>query len=219
MATSSEWIFWFNPLAQGEGDLDRTPPPPTVIPTSVSPALATAIQSASIFAAPDANSQVLGGISVGEHVPVLGRSTAGQWFYVLDGRGIEGFVYAPRFDWPGDFESLPVKTPTIRITPSIATPTTTTPYPPLEIELWGIAGTERCSVTMWYKSVFIQGRGGNGVYTYYWNGEKLAGPTSETHTFEMHTTGGAMIGAGKVVSGDGQEVERNLYIPAPDCAR
>ena len=150
---------------------------------------------------------------------MLGRSAVGQWFYVHDGQGVEGFVYAPRFDWQGDFESLAIVTSTVTTTPVTASPTATTPYPPLEMELWDIGGTEQCSRTMWYKSVFIQGRGGNGVYTYYWNGEKLAGPTSESYTFEMHTTGGAMVGTGKVVSGDGQVVERDLYIQVPDCAR
>jgi hypothetical protein len=162
---------------------------------------------------------VLGGISGGEQVPVLGRSVVGQWFYVRDDQGIEGFVYAPWFDWSGDFGSLPVKESTVTTTPPTATPTTATPPPPLEIELWDIGGTEWCSETMWYKSVFIQGRGGNGVYTYYWNGERLAGPTSESYTFEMHTTGGAMVGTGKVVSGDGQEVEQGLRITVPACAK
>jgi hypothetical protein len=90
---------------------------------------------------------------------------------------------------------------------------------PLEIDLWDLAGTESCSDGIWYKSVYIQGRGGNGVYTYYWNEEKLAGPICTGHTFVLHTTGGAMVGTGKVVSGDGQVVDHHLQIPAPDCAK
>ena len=84
------------------------------------------------------------------------------------------------------------------------------------MDLWDMSG--RCSGGTWYKTVFIEGHGGNGVYTYYWNGERVAGPTRESYTFEVHSTGGAIIGTGKVVSGDGQVVERELFIRAPDCA-
>jgi hypothetical protein len=179
------------------------------------PGLATAIQGAGIFAAPAANSQVLGGISVGERVPVLGRSAYGRWFYVRDDRGVKGFVYAPRFDWSGDYESLPVIVPSVTPVPAADTPPPEPSYSALEMDLWDISG--RCSGGKWYKSVYIQGRGGNGVYIYYWNGEKVAGPTGEDYSFEVSGTDGAMIGTGKVVSGDGQVVERKLYIRPPDC--
>jgi hypothetical protein len=189
-------------------------PTPTLTPTGTLPALATANIGASIYAAPASNSQVLGGISAGERVPVLGRSVVGEWFYVRDDQGVEGFVYAPRFDWPGDYESLPV-VPSGKPEPGPYTPPSGPPYPALEMDLWDISG--RCSAGKWYKTVYIQGHGGNGVYTYYWNGKKVAGPTSEDYSFEVESTGGAMIGTGKVVSGDGQEIERKLYIRPPDC--
>ena len=86
------------------------------------------------------------------------------------------------------------------------------------MDLWDLPDTEKCEGGVWYKSVFIQGHGGNGVYTYYWNGEKLVGPTGERYTFEVHSTGGAIIGTGKVISGDGQQIERDLYVRAPACA-
>jgi outer membrane protein assembly factor BamD (BamD/ComL family) len=198
--------------------LTGTPTPtPAPTPTGTVPDLATAIQGASIFAAPAANSQVLGGISAGEHVPVLGRSAHGRWFYVRGDRGVEGFVYAPRFDWSGDYESLPVIAPSVTPVPATFTPPPEPPYPALEMDLWDLSG--RCSGGKWYKSVYVQGHGGNGVYTYYWNGEKVAGPTGESYTFEVQSIGGAMIGTGKVASGDGQVVERKLYIRAPDCAK
>jgi hypothetical protein len=192
-------------------------PTPTPTPTATLPAPATAIQGSSIYAAPASNSQVLGGISVGERVPVLGRSAVGQWFYVRDDQGVEGFVYAPRFGWPGDYESLPVVASPVTPPPTVYTTPSGPPYPALEMDLWDISG--RCSGGKWYKSVYIQGHGGNGVYTYYWNGKRVAGPTSEDYSFEVESMGGAMIGTGKVVSGDGQVVERKLYIRAPDCAR
>ncbi len=191
-------------------------PPPT--PTPVPEGLAIAIESAGIFAAPDASSQVMGGVSVGELVSVLGRSAAGQWFYVRDGQGAEGFVYAPRFQWSGDFASLPVRDPLI--VPPTATDTPGAPPAPLDLDLWHLPDTGWCKGGWWYMSVWIQGYGGDGVYTYYWNEEKLAGPLAdEGLTFELSTTEGAIVGNGRVVSGDGQVVEKGLFIPAPDCAQ
>ena len=45
---------------------------------------------------------------MGERVTVLGRSEAGEWFYVQNDEGQAGFVYGPRLDWSGDFEALTV---------------------------------------------------------------------------------------------------------------
>ncbi len=107
----------------------RSPSSLKGIPTGTSVLMAIALEGSGIFASPDADSLVLGGIRVGEQVLVLGRSAYGNWFYVRDQHGIEGFVYAPRFEWPGVFESLPVKVPTI--TPSMPPTSTATPtYPP-----------------------------------------------------------------------------------------
>jgi hypothetical protein len=192
--------------------LTPTAPAPTRSPSN----LATAIQDASIFAVPDVNSQILGGVSAGEQVTLLGRTTVGQWYYIRDDQGVEGFVYAPRFEWSGDYQSLPLRTPVATL--STAT-ISGTPSSALEINLWDLPGTEKCEGGIWYKSIFVQGVGGNGIYTYYWNGEKIAGPTNQPYAFEVHSTGGAIIGTGKVVSGDGQQIEINLYVREPDCAK
>ena len=179
-------------------------------------ALAIAIDGSGIFAAPDANSQELGAVAVGEQVSVLARSAFGQWFYVWNDEVVKGFVYAPRFEWTGDYESLPVISD---VTPAPVPPLAGPPYASLEMDLWDV-GAGWCSGGMWYKQVYIRGQGGNGVYTYYWNGEKVAGPlANEGYTFEVHSVDGAIIGTGKVVSGDGQEVVMALYIREPDCAQ
>jgi hypothetical protein len=149
-------------------------------------------------------------------VEVLGRSAYGDWFYVRNDQGVEGFTYAPRFDWPGDFEALPV-VPPVKASPS--GDNGGSEYPLLEMDLWDIPGG-RCSEGWWYKDIFIAGRGGNEVYTYYWDGKRVAGPTSESYTFEISSMGGgAVIGTGKVVSGDGQEIEEKLYIRVAECAQ
>ncbi|MBN1812114.1 MAG: protein kinase [Anaerolineae bacterium] len=187
----------------------------TPTPTLISDTEATVSHpnGASIFAAPDANSQVLGSVSAGEIVEILGRSAYGRWFYVRNARGVEGFAYRDRFKWSGQFESLPIKTP---ISPPPVAPPASGITQPLEMDLWDLPDG-RCSGGVWYRRVYIAGHGGDGAYTYYWKGEKLAGPTGEGYTFEVHSTGGALIGAGRVDSGDGQKVERDLYISPPSC--
>ncbi|MBN1815388.1 MAG: protein kinase [Anaerolineae bacterium] len=186
---------------------------PTLTPTPISDTEATVShpQGASIFAAPASSAQVLGSVSAGEIVEILGRSAYGNWFYVRNVRGVEGFAYRDRFKWSGHFESLPVKVP-----PSAPEPVVTEPEGPLTMDLWDLPDGW-CSGGMWYKRVYIAGHGGDGAYTYYWRGERLAGPLSEGYTFEVHSTGGALIGTGRVDSGAGQTVERDLYISPPSC--
>jgi tetratricopeptide (TPR) repeat protein len=184
--------------------------------------LATAVQPSSVFEAPSAASRELAVVEVGEQVTVLGRSASGGWFYVRDEQGVEGFAHAPRFGWEGDFEALPVlESDFTPLPPVVNTPTPTSPpggYPPLSIDFWQLPGTERCDAQAWRQSVWIQGQGGDGTYTYYRDGELLAGPLSnEGYSFEIGSAAGALIITGKVVSGDGQQAQREIYVPEPTC--
>jgi hypothetical protein len=65
----------------------------------------------------------------------------------------------------------------------------------------------------------MQGHGGNGRYTYYWNEQKMAGPLqNEGFGFEVSSADGtAVIGTGKIVSGDGQTVEKELFVSDFNC--
>ena len=153
---------------------------------------------------------------MGEQVRVLGRSQYGEWFYVRDDQGVEGFTYFHRYEWPGDYEALRIVPSTITPVP-VTPPPAGTPYPLLTLDLWDLPWTADCGAE-WTMSVFIAGHGGDGVYTYYWDDEVIAGPlTNESATFEVHASGHTLIGTGKVVSGDGQVVEKDLFISAPVC--
>ncbi len=201
--------------------LSPTPSPtstsiPKPTPISENEATVSHPQGASIFAAPATNSQVLGSVSAGETVEILGRSAYGQWFYIRNIRGVEGFAYRDRFEWSGDFESLPVRASSSTTTTPPTNGPVIAPESMLEMDLWDL-GDGTCNLGVWYKQVYIAGRGGNGMYTYYWEGEKLTGPTDADYTFEVHSTGGAIVGTARVVSGDGQEVVRKLYISPPSC--
>jgi hypothetical protein len=182
--------------------------------------MATALLSSSLYVSPDSDAQEVTFITVGEYVTVLGRSEVGEWFYVQNEAGEAGFVFGPRLDWSGDFEALTIVTGT-----AVANPTTNAPSnicngstcPPLTLTLYPLPGT-RCEASMKYRTVYMEGDGGNGRYTYYWNGQKVGGPTNEGFGFEVSSPdGSAVIGTGKVVSGDGQVVEKELFVSDFNC--
>ncbi len=181
---------------------------------------ASALLSSSLYISPDSDAQEITFISVGEQVAVLGRSEVGEWLYVQNEAGQAGFVYGPRLDWAGDFEALAIVTGT-----AVANPTTNAPSnscassacPPLTLTLYPLPGT-RCETNMKYRTVYMQAEGGNGRYTYYWNNQKVGGPTGQGFGFEVSSPdGAAVIGTGKVVSGDGQVIEKELFVADFNC--
>ena len=91
---------------------------PTEMPTVTPIPTAVANQSAIIFMAPDTSTQELARVQTDETVAVLGRSADRfgrienkPGLYIRTGEGIEGFVVALFFDWPGNIEALPVLQP------------------------------------------------------------------------------------------------------------
>jgi hypothetical protein len=183
--------------------------------------LATTILSSSIFSRPDSDSRELTFVEAGQDIMVLGQSRTGHWLYVRDQERITGYIYAPRVDWPGDIETLPVIEAPVVAT-ATRTPTSSTcqgaDCPPLTFDIYPLPGS-RCQGDIVYRTVFMRGQGGNGVYTYYWNGVKMAGPlTNKGFGFEVNNLDGAtVIGTGKVVSGDGQVVEEELFVSGFIC--
>lgn len=201
---------------------EPTAAPTMVIETAVTQTLpATALLSSSLYIGPDSNAQEVTFIGVGEQVSVLGRSEVGEWFYVQTESGEAGFVYGPRLEWSGDFESLPVVSETG--VASAITPTTTlsscggSTCPTLTMMIYPLPGT-RCEGTIKYRTVYMQGQGGNGRYTYYWNDLMVGGPTTNGFGFEVSSPdGSAVIGTGKIISGDGQVVEKELFVGDFSC--
>jgi len=96
-----------------------TTPTPTSVPTPTPtlPGVAVCNQAAAIFAAPDSASVKLGYVRVGEAVTVIGRASSETWLYVRNDGGVEGFVWKPFFDWPGNIAALPTRLPTVTVTP------------------------------------------------------------------------------------------------------
>jgi serine/threonine-protein kinase len=175
---------------------------------------ATTLLASSIFNQPDSNAQELAFLGVDEPVDVLGRAAEGDWFYVQNGEGIQGFVFAPRLEWAGDFAALPE----IKGENSVSTTVNCSTCPALWLDIYPLPNG-RCDANGHYKTIFMRGQGGNGAYTYYWNNAPIAGPlTNEGVGFEIHSPdGSAIIGTGKVVSGDSQTIEKELFISDFTC--
>jgi len=194
------------------------------------PNVAVCTQAAAIFAAPRADSAELGYVTAGGSVTVVGRAPSGSWLYIRDSAGVEGFVWKPYFDWPGDLEALPTRLPTVTVmspTPTY-TPAPSVTYESLWIDFWPVPDNpSRCENSTWIWTLMIRGQGGNQVYTYYLDGGYLAGPLEqdpETPEDELvyvsevrGTCGAARIVIGRVESGDGQSAERELFLDSPDC--
>ena len=190
---------------------------PSPTPTATRALTTTALvhQSASLFAQPDVDSVELGFVDEGEEVEIIGRAPAGQWLYVLSAEGIVGYVFAPRFDWNGRFDDLPIIDPDSLADTSSSCPNG--PCPRLQFDLYALPGS-RCEGENVYRTIYMLGRGGDGSYIYYWNGQRLAGPTSDGFGFEvLSVNGGPVIGNGRIVSGDGQRIERDLFVTNFTC--
>lgn len=193
-------------------------PSPTLLPTetaTVRPSdRAAALANVSIFAVPDADTAELAVIEAGEEVWVLGRSETGNWLYVSNVEGDRGFASAHRFDWAGDITTLPVRAPIVVVIAPTATALPSTEN--LLLELYQLDGTQQCSGGTWTIRIFIQGRGGNGSYNYYWNGELLAANQITNHTFVVGSGGAPIIGVGRVTSGN-LSAEKELFLVKPAC--
>lgn len=177
-----------------------------------------ALLSSSLFASPDANGQEVTFVGVGEEVQILGRSQYGDWLYVRTADYEEGFVYGPRFDWTGDYNTLQiVKTSATVTNTPVAASCAGGGCPTLTMDIYDLP-SPRCAQGK-IRTIYIQGQGGNEIYTYYWNGGIVAGPLTDTgFGFDVTSPdGSAVIGRGKVVSGDGQTVEKELFVSNFSC--
>ncbi|HRQ37701.1 MAG TPA: protein kinase [Chloroflexota bacterium] len=203
--------------------------PATPTPT-ITDYLAVAHLASSLFTEPDTAAPEITFIGIGETVAVMGRSENGEWLFVENAEGIQGYVHAPRLDWAGQIDALPVMDTAVNIIPNpssnpISNPTPTTPAtcrpgncPLLSLDTYPI-NPPRCENNTYYRTVFMMGHGGDGRYTYYWNEQKMAGPLlNEGFGFEVNSPDKSpVIGIAKIVSGDGQSIEKELFVSDFGC--
>jgi hypothetical protein len=196
-----------------------TPTPTPIASPALSSNTAVALESSTIFAGDNASSASLGFVDAGTQVDLLGRSAVGQWLCIRAPQGTTGYVSAPRFSVAGDFAAVPAVNCPVTGGESVpaATPAPSSPGTPLSMDIWDLPGTARCEGGKWYKTIYMRGQGGDGRYTYYWDGAKLAGPISDSYTFEVSSFGGALIKQARIVTGDGQQVQTIVYVPGANC--
>ncbi len=196
-----------SPPATPTAELTQTPQPSdTALVTSPS----------SLFTKPDTASTEVAILRVGDEVTVIGRSSNSNWYYVRDEDGNTGYIFNDLVHWEGNVAELNVVYP--RLTPETSpTAAESSAETPLKLNLWGLPGTVACGTGgNWSEYIFIEGVGGSGVYTYYWNGQKVGGPTSDDFSFPVSGSAGPIQGTGKVVSGS-QSQSKELFLPHPDC--
>ncbi|MBE2223843.1 MAG: protein kinase, partial [Anaerolineae bacterium] len=209
-------------------DIISTPPPTeqaTVIasdwPTPSSydaQGTAVSLQSASIFPTADdtGNSASLPFVDVGTVVDVLGRNSTSSWLYIRDKNDNVGFVWGEYFDYPGAINQLPIVNPESSGNTNIeSSGNNQTGNTALTADVYYLDGT--CKNGVWTRPVFMEGHGGNGRYTYFWDGVRKAGSINGSTTFDVSAVNGAIIGKARIESGDGQFIEEDLFVPAVDC--
>lgn len=182
---------------------------PTDTPAPTPDNIATALLNSSLYRQPDAASGEVTFVNAGDPVTVLGRSANGNWLYVRAAEGQEGFIFGERLQWGGDSDTLPVVGSGSAAPPPVSGP--------LSLDLYLLPDRGRCEGQTWWQTVYMRGQGGNGVYTYFWDGAQVAANVANDGlTFEVSFTGGAQAGVGEVVSG-GTAVSKTLFIPPPVC--
>lgn len=195
-------------------------PTDTAVTAEQFPIDLNAPQSATLFAQPDAASTQLTIIKTDDPVTIVGRSDNGHWLYIFIEGNISGYVWADQFGWDGEVAQLPVILATATNEPVSTTSTNNScpnGCPQLWLDAYPLPGG-RCENNIIYETVFMRGQGGSGVYTYYWNDKKVAGPlTNQGYGFEINNLNGTVIGRAKVVSSDGQTAEKELFISDFSC--
>jgi len=86
---------------------------------------------------------------------------------------------------------------------------------PLKLDVWPVRKT--CGGG-WTATIFVQGHGGDCMYTYAWERQVKGGPTPNSMTFELKSAsrGIAIVGEASVTSA-GQTVVVGLHVSPPSC--
>jgi len=162
----------------------------------------------------------------GEQVEIRGRApedSIGTWFYVETAREIEGFAYAPFFEWKGDYEALPTVQPTLTVTPR-PTPSDRLRVEPGPLSIVHVWPSSVCNLEGGWTARFeVKIEGGDGVnYTLYWDDEQIPYTVKETEPDVAIITRpgirGLLVGTVRVQSG-GAEASAQASDRKPDPCR
>lgn len=199
-----------SPMSSSPTPMSSSPSPSPTRPLDQ----ATVLENVSVFALPAADTPELAVVEAGDKVWVLGRSETGSWLYIIDENGNQGFASAARFDWPGNMADLPIHAATTGTIVPTAVPLPSTNN--LLLDFYQLDGTQICNGEAWSIRIFIAGRGGTGIYNYYWNDVLQASDQTGSTTFVLNSDGGPIIGTGRVTSGN-LSAEKELFLVKPVC--
>jgi len=91
-------------------------------------------------------------------------------------------------------------------------------FPALSLDAWELPGQEFCQAAQGYRAIFMEGHGGDGLYSYYWNDEPISEPLyQQSFTYQAPVGGGSSQGQIKVVSGDGKIAIVILFLKGLEC--
>ncbi len=192
-----------------------TPTPSTVpTPTFGVGSEAVALRNAYVFPTTDSNSTPLTLVHAGESVIV--QAHYGDWLQVRTDGNVTGWVYQPGwFEIAGDISVLPTAIPP-QLALSTSTVASTCAGGELTLTLYSDPGSEQCVPGgRWSVNLHFIAHGGNCVYTFFWEGLSVAGPTTANEYIYTVTWGNAaLVGTGAVESG-GVTVRQELFVPKP----
>lgn len=204
--------------------ISTPPPPPSLEPsptqTSLPARVAEVVNPASIFSGPGiGNYTEITFLNIGETITIIGRSANNSWLFIETNEGVKGWVSERRLSYTGSIIQFKVTSEIIPITPSpIFLTSTLLPYDEkLSFDFWHLPGKSSCSGDEWMQTIFMHGHGDSGIYTYYIDGKKIVGPTSDSYTHELRgrTSGDSVTITGLVVATSGKQIERVMIFPSP----
>jgi len=192
-------------------------PSPTLIPTATEPVddAMRAIEPSSLFAEPAVDSDEITIVAVGDEVLPLARTADGRWLFVQTDTLAQGYIFVTRVEWIGEISDLPLMLPSAA--PSPAPTGCAGGCPLLELDAYPLVNG-RCDDGLYYVTIYIEGRGGDGAYSYFWDDDQVAGVMAEGFGFELLVPEGELVfGTASVQSGDGQVEKRPLQIDGDSC--
>jgi hypothetical protein len=149
-----------------------------------------------------------------------------DWVYVADAAdaALQGWTQVANLHLHRDLDKLPRITPRPTLTATPGTPAATQAPPiacaggPLTLEFYADPGSERCIPGgSWSVNIHFIVAGGTCTYTYYWEGARIHGPTTEREYIYSVTWGDAALsGTGRVASG-AEARQRSIFVPMPAC--
>lgn len=192
-------------------DTPIQPPAPTSAPAPASTVTAVVLAGgANLYSFPDAWWQPFQTLPAWTDLEPIGYDPSfSKWAYVRTADGAStGWVQVA--DLAVSYEEL-IGLPRLTPVPTLTTLPAECESGPLRLEAWDLDRVR--TEDGWTATVYVQGHGGNCLYTYGWEGEVKGGPTTGPMLFEVSSTTpkAAILGTVAVASGN-ETVKAGLHI-------